>query len=286
MSIQHTTQTQSHLCLRFLAARRITTSIGYDIAVIATLFSDPGVLMENFNHSTDDFISTQELDAIGFDPTRHDEEPLPPRYNEPHSVKELIARSTIGLAAAGFAVVIAAGVMIATATLAVPTSGILLAMVIATFVVCGGALAVYREYWRWRHERITCDPMTGILEVHEAENRWLAIRGSAPDPYELDDYTLITPTKSWLELYVFRRTQTLELMRSGTVAHTLRNVVDVERIIAIARHWSSLKAQEIEKDTITNNLLADILDELRHTRTELSMIRQHLDSPTGEQQAD
>lgn len=207
----------------------------------------------------------------------------PPPYNELRHVKNFLKA-----ALSGFALVMI-GIILVLASLVVPfitdspTIASVFGLIVGILFIPAGVFIFYRERFRWRAQPITCDPSDGLLHDHQAESRWLAIRGSAPDPYSVDDMTLYTPKKTWPELLIFRRSQTLQLKRDDQVLVELTDVLDVERLLDIQRYRQSLQIQEVRQEASA----ADDLHELRRINTEsvnvfseilatLQRIEQHL----------
>lgn len=125
------------------------------------------------------------------------------------------------------------------------SSYVLLAIFFLLAVTLLSLVMVYREYWKWRNHPIVCSPKDGYLKIYETRNQWLAIRGSSPDTYLLDNMKPDTPKQTWLETFFFTTSQTLVLKSSNDEqALALKDVVFVDKLLDIQSYRQELYTQQ------------------------------------------
>lgn len=152
------------------------------------------------------------------------------------------------------------------------------ALLIGGLVLLANAYAFYQQWWKWNNWRIVGDPVTGQIGFTQPDSqRWLFVKGSSTDYFNLDEYTLYTPDKSYAEFLIFKRSQMLGLLQGNVANASLtrndfkkeggppyhEDIKDVDRLIAIQRYWRALARQEEVHSRSTVELLEELV--IRHT---------------------
>jgi hypothetical protein len=131
----------------------------------------------------------------------------------------------------------------------------------------------YRDYYRWRHNRITCSPDDGVMHIEDRAHPVILffINGSTDDQLPLDDVKLDTPTRSFMDRWVFH-CDTLIIGKSK-----LRDVKDAKHLQAIQKYRESLKKHSVVLDKQQVDINFAILQTLeaigRDLRDMLGLIR-------------
>lgn len=184
----------------------------------------------------------------------------PDRYYEVKHWKSFAKKAANGAAVLAVGAVLIVATAIASVT--VEPGGLVTGAGVITGIIVGsvGAFLVYRRYWQWQNSPIEGNVHDGMLLEYHAESRLLFLRGSAPDQYEFNAYALVTPRRTWPELWFFRRVQTLHLKSSEAAEPVvIRDVVDVDRLLAIDAYWSSLDRAELQNEKSQLQVQREIL---------------------------
>lgn len=102
--------------------------------------------------------------------------------------------------------------------------------------------ALYRPYYKWSRNHITASPDEGVLYMEDHAHPFILffIMGSAPDQIPLDDVNFDTPTRSFLDRYVFHCCT----LNAGD--QTIKGVRHIEELIAIKKYQESIKKQALD----------------------------------------
>lgn len=98
-----------------------------------------------------------------------------------------------------------------------------------------GGYFFYRDFWRWRHNWLTCSPEDGVLRIEDNTHPFILmfINGSTDDHIPLSDVKLDTPTRSLVD-----RLFGCDVLVIGD--RTIRNVKDAARLQSIQKYQESL----------------------------------------------
>jgi hypothetical protein len=132
----------------------------------------------------------------------------------------------------------------------------------------------YREYYKWAHNHITCNPKDGVLRIQECSQLWLGITGSNDDQHPLGDANLDTPTRSVFDAYIFHCC-TLVIGK-----RRLRDVKYVDDLLDIQQFRESLSRHEAELSQDQLNVDLASLMNLETVVTLLTEIRDLLGPQT------
>ncbi len=183
----------------------------------------------------------------------------PPSYLRVPHWKRFAKESAPAFTVVAFGVFLMIAGAVVTTTTGVPGIGVGAVVVVGLMIALAGAFLVYRRHWQWRNSPIEGNAETGQIRIHHAESRWLFLRGSAPDQYELNEFSLVTPGKTWWELYVFHNSQLVHLERAGDEKPVkLPDVVNVEELLAIDAYWSSLAKADISQLEVQQDIRAEL----------------------------
>ena len=99
----------------------------------------------------------------------------------------------------------------------------------------------YREFYKWRHNHIICDPEDGVVRIEDVAHPFVLffITGSNNDQKKIDDLNLNTPTRTLLDLYIFHCAKVV------TDTRTLTDVKDVDGLLAIQVYRDSLAPHSV-----------------------------------------
>ena len=147
-------------------------------------------------------------------------------------------------------------------------------------VVLATYLMFYRDYYRW-HNRLKCDPDDGILRIEDRAHPFVLffINGSTDDQIPLDAIALDTPTRTFLDRWVFH----CHTLVAGD--RKIRDVKNVAHLQAIKKYRDSLKKHSVVLDKQQVDISFAILQTLeamgRDLRELLGLARQGQSAPTA-----
>lgn len=207
--------------------------------------------------------------------------PIPESYDERRHVKHFLKRIWVGpvLVLLGFLLIF----MLQSTLLRSQSEGRTgsdFALIIGLFCLViigffgGGIILSYREWWKWQNWRVVAHVHDGRLGMTSPDGpRWLFLVGSSTDWFNLEEYTLFTPTKTLSEYFIFKRCQTLALLQgSVTNANLTRrdllrqsdpppyflDVKDIDRIIKIQEYRQTIVHSDKEYSKSQVELLESI----------------------------
>jgi hypothetical protein len=185
---------------------------------------------------------------------------VPNKYNESRHFKYFLKHATapavIGVMAVVFAFLSISGLY---GFAGVNTLTRLSIVFVCAIVICISAFLVVRHHWIWINWHIHADPVYGQVVFTQPDNRLLFVKGSSNDPYDMSQYTLYTPLKTWLELYIFRSSQTLalfqgnvpnsaltrrELLRMPDGPPVFLDIKHVDQLLEIQKYRNALEQRE------------------------------------------
>ena len=137
------------------------------------------------------------------------------------------------------------------------------------------AYFMYREWYKWSRNHLTCDPEDGVLHVEDHAHPFILffITGSADDQIPLDDVELDTPTRSFFDHYVFHCCTLIAGERPP-----LKNVKNVEALLAVQKYRESMKKQAINLDKEQVDVQMAMLETLESMGRTLESMAQDLGS--------
>lgn len=137
----------------------------------------------------------------------------------------------------------------------------------------------YRDFYRWRHNHITCSPDDGVLHIQDKAHPVILffINGSTDDQLPLDDVKLDTPTRTFMDRWVFH----CDTLMVGK--NKIRDVKDAKHLQAIQKYRESLKKHSVvlDKQQVDINFaILQTLEEMgRDIRDLLTLARQGRPTP-------
>ena len=139
----------------------------------------------------------------------------------------------------------------------------------------------YRDYYRWRYNRITCSPDDGVIHIEDRAHPVILffINGSTDDQLPLDEVKLDTPTRTFMDRWVFH-CDTLFVGKTK-----IRDVKNAKHLQAIQKYRESLKKHSVVLDKQQVDINFAILQTLeamgRDLRELLGLARKGQSAPTA-----
>ena len=141
-----------------------------------------------------------------------------------------------------------------------------LLIVVALVIVAG--ITIYREYYKWSRNHLACNSDDGVLHIEDHSHPLilLQINGSSDDRIPLDEAELDTPTRGFLDRWVFHCAPLVAGDR------TIKDVKHVEELLAIHKYYESMKKESINIGKDQVSVQSAILETLESMGRDLSRV--------------
>lgn len=145
-------------------------------------------------------------------------------------------------------------------------------VLIVLAILIASAIVVYRQYYKWSRNHLSCNPDDGVLHIEDHSHPliFLQINGSSDDRIPLDEAELDTPTRGFLDRWVFHCAPLIAGDR------TIKDVKHVEELLAIHKYYESMKKESINIGRDQVSVQSAILETLESMGRDLKKVVEFL----------